>query len=247
MRKLFLLAVLSLSLVSAITVYSKTFTKEPIAIVNQELISKYNLDENQTNMLKKINFDKDEIENGSYIEKQEQFIKYYNFVQKYLNEKYPSYDLNICDIKSLKYNNSISSFSFSENNENKKYIVYLYEDQFGYSALDDFWGHLIENDFSEYIFEKLKYFKSIEDIKANIQGLKGIDYCESINIDGIINNNINNNIKIILRNDLENYDEEIEKIKNKIIDIGIEGIYHVRSYDENGKILIKYDFRIEGQ
>ena len=132
------------------------------------------LTEKQASLLKNINIDKKSVENGEYAEIQEKLMEQYNYAKDYLKEKYPSYELELCDQEQKKYNDSISAFSFiDKNNDNKTYIVYLYKDNFNYYAVDNFWGHLIEDEFAELISKKLNKFNSIKKVTANITGLNG--------------------------------------------------------------------------
>ena len=248
MKRKILFIILTILSISAVAVYSQANTKNLETPISEEIVTKYDLTEKQTNILKNINIDKELIKNGEYTQIQQKIIEQYNYADNYLKEKYPSYNLEICDQKQKKYGDSISSFSFiDKDNDNKTYIVYLYKEESGYYAIDNFWGHLVEDEFSELISKKLNKFNSIKKVTAKITGLNGYDFNESLDANNIVTNNIKikNNIRIELNNNTEDYVKEIEKIEEEIRKIGIDSTYHIRVYDNDGTTLVQYDFSIE--
>lgn len=200
-----------------------------------------NLTPEQEELLSKISVNEEKVKEGELSSWQLEVLRQYEYLLEYLKEKYPSYDFSVEHCTPKNKLNSYTTFLFTEkNNPEKYYDCYLYVEN-GYHAEDNFYGHLIEEEYGNMIYEFLKENGiSVERVKTSITNVQGKDYCEEMNLEAAFEGKmrLTQNSEIYVRGTADDNNMELcNQIEHAIKEKNIYGSYTVNVYDENGKIL----------
>lgn len=206
---------------------------------SSDMETKVDMTPEQEALLCKISINEDRVKEGKLFVWQEEVLRQYDYAMDYLLGKYPSYTFHIVDCEPKnKLNNAYSKFVFQESDDSESYYdLYLYVEDGEYSAEDNFYGYIIEEEYEN----ELKAVLLQEDIPcdrvdARITTVEGNDFNEKLEVSDIINGNVhvqNTTFIYIDSNRLgnESYKEEFEKIKQVINQKKVSGYYIVSIYD----------------
>lgn len=146
------------------------------------------LTEQQEALLIAISSDEDRIREGKLYAWQVETVKQYEAAMAYLEEKYPSYSLEITDCVPKNKMNSYTTFWFKAEEQEEVYELYLETDEDGvYICKDNFYASFVGPEYEEALLELLREeVPECEALSAEMSAVKGEEFNEQINAESIL-------------------------------------------------------------
>ena len=225
-------AVILLTVISMLTVCSCGLWGE------EETREYMELTQEEKELLCKLYINDEKISQGELLSYQVRTVEQYRYAKETLERKYPSYEFDIfyCAPQTIADEHMMLYFEEPQGEETnqKVYTMYVYEEEEGYSAEDNFYGKIFSPKYEAYLYENLQEVEpDIAKVKSGISSPQGDEYDENMTVEDMLSGKVeissDTSIFILRENVSEKEGEEIfDGVKHKIInDLRLEGTYQV--------------------